>query len=149
MRENQKIQLEGDILAEEAAWTTIADEEVVVGTQQEEAEEKDNTEGVIKFERPQLVRHLKPLYIRAHIDGRSISQVLIYGGAIMNVMLVGILKKLGKSQNDFKETNMKMINFTRESIDALRFYIAELIVGTKTSTTVFLLWMPSLGIPCC
>ena len=32
---------------------------------------------------------------------------------------------------------MKMTNFTGESIDTLGFYIAELIVGTKTSTTVF------------
>ena len=55
----------------------------------------------------------------------------------MNVMPVGILKKLGKSQKDLKETNMKMTNFIRESIDALGFYIAELTVGTKTSTTVF------------
>ena len=79
VRENQSIQLEGDILAEEAAWATLADEEVAVGTQQEEAEEKDSTEGVIKFERLQQARHLKPLYIRAHIDGRPISRVLIDG----------------------------------------------------------------------
>ena len=45
----------------------------------------------------------------------------------MNVMPVGILKKLGKSQKDLKETNMKMTNFTGESIDALGFYIVELM----------------------
>ena len=41
--------------------------------QQEKEKEKDKTGGVIKSERPQLARHLKPLYIRAHIDGRLIS----------------------------------------------------------------------------
>ena len=61
----------------------------------------------------------------------------------MNVMPVGVLKKLGKSQKDLKKTNMKMTNFTGESTDALGFYIVELTVGTKTSSTVFLSWMPT------
>ena len=86
MRENQPIRLEGDILAKEAAWATLADEEVAVGTQQEEAGEKGDIEDIIKFERPQLARHLKPLYIKAHIDGRPISRVLIDRGAIINGM---------------------------------------------------------------
>ena len=63
--------------------------------------------------------------------------MLIDGVAIMNVMPVGIIKKLGKSQKDLKDTNMKMTNFTGESTNTLGFYIAELTVGTKTSTTVF------------
>ena len=64
--------------------------------------------------------------------------MLVDGSAIMNVMLVGILRKLGKSQKEFKGTNMEMTNFIGESIDALEFYIAELTVRTKTSSTVFL-----------
>ena len=78
-------------------------------------------------------------------DGRPINRVLINGGAIMNVMPVEILKKLGKSQKDLKETNMKMTNFTGESIDALGFYIAELTIGTKISITVFFVMDAKLG----
>ena len=63
-----------------------------------EKKEKDDTEEVIEFEKSQLVRHLKPLYIKAYIDGRLISRVLIDGGAIMNVILIKILRKLGKTQ---------------------------------------------------
>ena len=96
-------------MAEEVAWDTLADE-IKPAEENLERKEKDDIEGVIKFEKPQLARHLKPLYIRAYIDGRPISRVLIDGGAIMNVMSVGILKKLGKSQKDLKETNIKMIN---------------------------------------
>ena len=83
------------------------------------------------------MRHLRPLYIKAYIDGWLISRVLIDGGAIMNVMPVGILKKLGKTQNDLNETNMKMTNFTGESTKVLGFYITKLAVGSKTSSTMF------------
>ena len=91
--------------------------------------EKANDEiKIMKFEKPQLTRHLKPLYIKAYIDGRPISQVLKDSGSIMNVILVGILRKLGKTQNDLKETNMKITNFTRENTETLGFYIVELTV---------------------
>ena len=56
-------------------------------------------------------KQLKPLYIKAHIDGKLISCMLIYGRAIMNVMLVGISKKLRKTRDNLKETNTKMTNF--------------------------------------
>ena len=74
-----------------------------------------------------------------------ISRMLIDGGAIINVIPLRILRKLGKTQKDLKETNMKMTNFTVESTDALGFYIAELIVGTKTSNTVFFVVDAKLG----
>ena len=83
------------------------------------------------------MRHLRPLYIKAYIDGWLISRVFIDGGTIMNIMPVGILKKLGKTQNDLNETNMKMTNFTGESTKVLGFYITELAVGSKTSSTMF------------
>ena len=40
---------------------------------------------------------------------------------------------------------MKMANFTRESIDTLQFCIAELIVETRTSSTVFFIVDAKLG----
>ena len=70
---------------------------------------------VMKFDKPQQASHLKPLYIKDHMNGRPISRVLIDGGPIMNVMLIGILKKLVKTQKDVKEINIKMTNFTKES----------------------------------
>jgi hypothetical protein len=39
-------------------------------------------------------QHLKLLYIRGHIDGRPISRMLVDGGAIVNLMLYSIFKKL-------------------------------------------------------
>ena len=40
----------------------------------------------------------------------------------MNVMPVEILRKLGKTQKDLKETNMKMTNFIGESIEVLDYW---------------------------
>ena len=77
--------------------------------------------------------------------GRPISRVLIDGGAIMNIIPIGILRKLGKTQNDLKEKNMKMTNFTGESTEALCFYIAELIIGSKIFNTVFFVVDAKLG----
>jgi hypothetical protein len=39
------------------------------------------------FEKPEVSsQHLKPLYIRGHIDGKPISRMLIDGGAVVNLM---------------------------------------------------------------
>ena len=136
VKEDQPLQLEGDVLVEKATWATLAEDKELVD--KDLLIEKSNDEGeVIKFEKLQLARHLRPLYIKAYIDSRAISRILIDGGTIMNVMPVEILKKLGKTQNDLKETNMKMNNFTRESTKALDFYIAEFTLGSKTSNIVF------------
>lgn len=61
--------------------------------------------------------------MKVYIDGKPIGRVLVDGGAIMNVMPIGILRKLGKAQKDLNEINMKMTNFTRQSTEALSFYI--------------------------
>ena len=95
------IQLDGDVLAEEVAWATLPDDIDAAGNNLEE-EKSDDIEEVIRFKKPQLARHLRPLYIKAYIDGKPISRVLIDGGDIMNVMLLGILRKLGKTLGTLK-----------------------------------------------
>ena len=56
---------------------------------------------------------------KTYIDGKPISRVLVNSGAIINVIRLGILKKLGRTQKDPKETNMEMTNFTGKSIACL------------------------------
>ena len=55
----------------------------------------------------------------------------------MNVMQIRILKKLGNSQKDLKETNMRITNFIGESTKALGIQIADLTIRSKTSSTAF------------
>ena len=56
---------------------------------------------------------------------------------MLNVMPYSTVKRLGKSRKDLKENNMTMSNFTRESTPALGFLIAKLIVGFRTTNTMF------------
>jgi hypothetical protein len=51
----------------------------------------------VVFEKPEeSSQHLKPLYVRAHIDGKPISRMLIDDGAAINLMLYSIFMKLGR-----------------------------------------------------
>ena len=57
VKENQLIQLDGDVLVKEATWAALANE-IDTTKDQPKKKEKDDIEGVIKFEKPQLTRHL-------------------------------------------------------------------------------------------
>ena len=50
----------------------------------------------IKFRKWTKDEHLRPLYIKAHVNGKSISRVLIDEVAVLNVMPYSMIKKLGK-----------------------------------------------------
>ena len=52
VKENQPIQLEGDVLADEAIWATLVDGIDTTTNQLKKEEEKDDTVGIIKFEKP-------------------------------------------------------------------------------------------------
>jgi hypothetical protein len=47
------------------------------------------------FEKPEeSSQHMKPLYVRGHINRRLISQMIINGGAAVNLMMYFVFKKL-------------------------------------------------------
>ena len=52
----------------------------------------------------EITRHIKPLYVRAHLNGRSVSKVQIDNGSVVNVMPLRVLRALGRSINDLIET---------------------------------------------
>jgi hypothetical protein len=45
-------------------------------------------------------QHMKPLYVRGHIDGRLISRMLVDGGAAVNLMSYSVFKKLGRKDDE-------------------------------------------------
>ena len=87
--------LEGDVIVEEAECASL------VLAEPEE----------IRFKECMKAGHFRPLYIKAHINAKPISWALIDGGAVLNVMPYNIVRKLGRSHKDLKETNMTMSNF--------------------------------------
>jgi hypothetical protein len=63
------------------------------------------------FEKPEeSSEHLKPLYIRGHIDGKPISRILIDGGATVNLMSYSIFKNLGWEDGELVKINLTLIN---------------------------------------
>ena len=47
-----------------------------------------------------MTRHIKSLYVRAHLNGRPVSKVLIDNGSAVNVIPLRMLRALGMSISD-------------------------------------------------
>ena len=63
------------------------------------------------FDKPIKHRHLKALYIKCFVDGKSMSKMLVDGGASVNVMPYTTFHKLGTGPGDLIETDMMLKNF--------------------------------------
>ena len=60
-----------------------------------------------------MMRHIKPLYVRAHLNGRLVSKVLIGNESAINLMSLRMLRAVGRSINDLIETKLVVSAFTR------------------------------------
>jgi hypothetical protein len=58
-----------------------------------------------------LGSHMKPLFIRGHLDGTPIGHMLIDGGASVNILPLSLFKKLGHIKGDLKCTNLSLSGF--------------------------------------
>ena len=63
------------------------------------------------FDKPVKHRHLKALYVKGFVDGKSMSKMLVDGGASVNLMPYTTFHKLGKGPEDLIETNMMLKDF--------------------------------------
>jgi hypothetical protein len=84
-----------------------------------------------------LEGHMKPLYIKGHIDGMPVNQMLVDGGACVNIMPCSLFKKLGGKENELMKTNMTLSGFSGEASEAKGIVSKELTVGSKTIPTTF------------
>jgi hypothetical protein len=94
------------------------------------------------FKKPkELCQHLKVLYIRGHIDGKSFSRMLIDGGAAFNLMSYSIFKKLGMEDDELMKTNLTLNGVCvwggGNPMEAPGVISMELTVGSKSLTTTF------------
>ena len=78
--------LEGDVMVEEDECATFVKEELEEMKSQKLPWSK--------------ARHLRPLYIKVHVNCKPMSRVLIDGSVVLNVMPFSMVKKLGKGQAD-------------------------------------------------
>jgi hypothetical protein len=92
------------------------------------------------FEKPEeSSQHMKQLYVRGHIDGRPISQMLIDDGAVVNLMSYSVFKKFGWEDDELMKTNLTLNYVGGNSMEARGVIIVsmELNVGSKSLATAF------------
>ena len=85
----------------------------------------------------EMTRHIKPLYVRAHLNGILVSKVLIDNGSMVNVMSLIMLRALGRSINDLIETEVVVSDFTGEVSKTLGIVPIDITIGSKTALSAF------------
>lgn len=81
-------------------------------------------------------RHLKPLYVQAHINGRRFNRVFVDNGAVYNIIPLTTLKKIGKTKEDLAEADLELAGFNGHTTKPLGMLTAQIGVGPKVVSTV-------------
>lgn len=81
-----------------------------------------------------MMKHLKPLYIKAHLNGKLFNRVFVDGGDVLNIMPLTTMKKLGKNADDLITTSMTMTSFMGHLSHALGVLVADVTVRSKGNT---------------
>ena len=64
------------------------------------------------FEKLERYLHLKALYMKGFIDGKPMTQMLVDGGATINLMPYTTFRKLRKKPKDLCPTDMRLTDFS-------------------------------------
>jgi hypothetical protein len=92
----------------------------------------------VVFEKPEaLGQHMKPLYIRGHLDGVPVNRMLMDGGACVNIMPASTFEKLEHKDAELMKTNMMLSGFSGKASEARGIISKELTVGSKIIPTMF------------
>ncbi|GKV39528.1 hypothetical protein SLEP1_g47286 [Rubroshorea leprosula] len=118
--------------------TDLTEEEEVIEIPAKEDGDMDSTDKII-FEKPEerMAKHIRPLYIHAHLDSMPINRVLVDNGAAVNVLPTCILHKIGKSLGDLMETEVTTSDFTGGVNRSRGILSVELTVGNRTLMCAF------------
>ena len=92
------------------------------------------------FERPDqsMKNHLKPLFVRAKVEGMGINKVLVDGGVTVNLMPQFMLKRIGMLDTNIKPHNMVLSNYEGKIGHTLGVVQVDLTVGSITRPTMFM-----------
>ena len=101
------------------------------------AKEEHNLEGDTRKPTVEMTRHLRPLYVRAHFNGKPVFKVLVDNRSIVNVIPLRMLRALGRGIGDLIETEVFVLAFTREISKTLGILPIDITVGIKTSLSTF------------
>jgi len=82
-------------------------------------------------------QHLKALFVKGRVDGQSMTNILIDGGATINIMPYAIYWKLGKGDQDLTKTDMMLKDFEGNVSPVKGAICVELTMGSKILPTTF------------
>lgn len=96
---------------------------------------------VAQLEKPtdEQRNHLRPLHVKAIIDGRPTNRVLIDEGATVNLMPRTMFKTLGKDQSDLIPIDMVIIDFSGKTSPSDGVIMLNIQVGTVERMTLFMI----------
>jgi hypothetical protein len=90
------------------------------------------------FDKPgEAGRHMRPLFIKGHINSKPVGRMMVDGGASVNIMSNMMFEKLGHREEELKQTNLSLSGFLGEPAEARGILSAELTVRSKTLLTAF------------
>jgi hypothetical protein len=94
------------------------------------------------FEKPENPGvHMKPLFIRGHLDGTSVGHMLIDIGASVNILPFSLFKKLSHIEGELKCTNLSLSGFVGVPKEVKGIICKELMVGSKQCLLPSSWWM--------
>ena len=103
----------------------------------ESSEEYEPHKVILEKPSVEMMRHIKPLYVKSHLNGRPISKILIDNGSAVNVMPLRMLRALGRSINDLIETEVVVSAFIGEVSKTLGILPIDITIGSKTALSTF------------
>jgi hypothetical protein len=84
-------------------------------------------------------QHLKPLYVRGHINRKLICRMLIESGIAINLMSYSIFKKLGREDDEVVMTKLTLNSVGVNLMEARGVISIELMIGSKSLAIAFLI----------
>lgn len=96
---------------------------------------------VAQLEKPteQQKNHLRPLHVKAIIDGRPTNRVLIDDGAAVNLMPRAMFKRLGKNESDLIPTDVVVTDFSGKTSPSDGVVMLNIQVETVERMTLFVI----------
>ncbi|KAJ1442162.1 Aspartic peptidase domain superfamily [Sesbania bispinosa] len=91
-----------------------------------------------------MKNHLKPLFLSGRVNGYFINQMLVDGGAAINLIPKGSLKKLGKKEEDLFPRNIVITDFNGKTSKSDGTIALGIEVGDVIRHTVFIV-VPSIA----
>jgi hypothetical protein len=91
----------------------------------------------VTFDKPAKNRHMRPLYLRGYVNGKTLTKMSIDGGAAVNVMWYTTFRKLGMGPGDLTPTSIVLNDFAGNPSDTKGCVHVDLMIGSKTLLMTF------------